>query len=481
MMRATAIAGLALALLVSMPAGAAEPAWWTQQKRQCGLAPNLAYNIWVAQGSPCAGAYRPPPDPRAALRNRVQALAAANPGLVDAAAMAQTDLWNDEAFAGLVGRIHHDLWRTYSDSEAVTAGWSRVTGYYAPHLARLEAFASSLDSRRADLVPAQYVDALDHAQGAEAAAQQALAQTRQRVANESLGATFSAALWEDARNRALALLRARLPREAGLPAVTDENGAGAPMDRLHVPAAPFHEPWLGSEPMPLQAAEGVIAPDWNPDGFRQAVPMPEPPLPDTLDDRVSAVESLAAQARAAQSRAAAAAADGRQIEERYRSYLQIAQRAEDAIAQMQTATDLSQRRATWLEAARRNAEVKVRNAVWARVYATGKALVWSTVASRIVPDALAGLAHAGPAEKARKIKALVDQVRSIEGDFELYSAQAARVLAEGSPAEARHLLDAVWGASRADGRETMEKALDAADAPAALGEGWRRLLGDPEP
>lgn len=32
---------------------AAEPAWWTQQKRNCGLSPGLAYNTWVAQGSPC--------------------------------------------------------------------------------------------------------------------------------------------------------------------------------------------------------------------------------------------------------------------------------------------------------------------------------------------------------------------------------------------------------------------------------------------
>ena len=31
----------------------AEPAWWTQQKKDCGLPASLAYNTWVAQGSPC--------------------------------------------------------------------------------------------------------------------------------------------------------------------------------------------------------------------------------------------------------------------------------------------------------------------------------------------------------------------------------------------------------------------------------------------
>jgi hypothetical protein len=32
---------------------ASEPAWWTQQKSNCGLPSSLDYNTWVAQGSPC--------------------------------------------------------------------------------------------------------------------------------------------------------------------------------------------------------------------------------------------------------------------------------------------------------------------------------------------------------------------------------------------------------------------------------------------
>jgi hypothetical protein len=40
------VAGVALA-------GAAEPAWWTQQKIDCGLPSSLAYNDWVAAGCPC--------------------------------------------------------------------------------------------------------------------------------------------------------------------------------------------------------------------------------------------------------------------------------------------------------------------------------------------------------------------------------------------------------------------------------------------
>jgi hypothetical protein len=32
---------------------AQEPAWWTQQKKDCNLDPKLAYNTWVAKGEPC--------------------------------------------------------------------------------------------------------------------------------------------------------------------------------------------------------------------------------------------------------------------------------------------------------------------------------------------------------------------------------------------------------------------------------------------
>ncbi len=41
---------------VSSGALAGEPQWWTDQKRQCGLSPSLAYNTWVQQGSPCNNA-----------------------------------------------------------------------------------------------------------------------------------------------------------------------------------------------------------------------------------------------------------------------------------------------------------------------------------------------------------------------------------------------------------------------------------------
>lgn len=169
------------------------------------------------------------------------------------------------------------------------------------------------------------------------------------------------------------------------------------------------------------------------------------------------------------------------MEERYRSYAKIAEKGQAAGAQVDAETNLAKSRLNWLAAARRNAEVKVRNALWQRVYATSKALVWRAMNERVVPDALKGLSDAAPVEKARKYKALVDQILSIEGDFELYSPQAAEVLAHGSPAEAQHVLDGVWGTSRAEGRETMRKALDAADAPESLRKAWGRLVGDDAP
>ena len=39
--------------LSNFSAIAAEPAWWTQQKIDCGLPSSLAYEDWVAEGSPC--------------------------------------------------------------------------------------------------------------------------------------------------------------------------------------------------------------------------------------------------------------------------------------------------------------------------------------------------------------------------------------------------------------------------------------------
>jgi tetratricopeptide (TPR) repeat protein len=50
-MRALILFLFCLPLVISSYAG--EPAWWTQQKRDCGLSPSLAYNDWVAQGMPC--------------------------------------------------------------------------------------------------------------------------------------------------------------------------------------------------------------------------------------------------------------------------------------------------------------------------------------------------------------------------------------------------------------------------------------------
>jgi|SRR5688572_1166305 len=69
---------LAIAVLLCAgisPAQSAEPGWWTQRKRECGLPPNLAYNTWVNQGSPCPAASRtapgaPPASDNAAERQR---------------------------------------------------------------------------------------------------------------------------------------------------------------------------------------------------------------------------------------------------------------------------------------------------------------------------------------------------------------------------------------------------------------------------
>ncbi len=40
-------------LLAANVSVAQEPGWWTDLKAKCGMSPSMAYNDWVAQGSPC--------------------------------------------------------------------------------------------------------------------------------------------------------------------------------------------------------------------------------------------------------------------------------------------------------------------------------------------------------------------------------------------------------------------------------------------
>jgi hypothetical protein len=48
-------AGVVFTFFLFISLASSEPAWWTQQKRDCGLSPSLAYNDWAAQGYPCNG------------------------------------------------------------------------------------------------------------------------------------------------------------------------------------------------------------------------------------------------------------------------------------------------------------------------------------------------------------------------------------------------------------------------------------------
>ena len=47
--RIISVVMLSIVCLASAPAMAAEPAWWTQQKRDCNLPSNLAYNNWKGE------------------------------------------------------------------------------------------------------------------------------------------------------------------------------------------------------------------------------------------------------------------------------------------------------------------------------------------------------------------------------------------------------------------------------------------------
>ena len=74
-MRAALWVAVGIICFVSAPAMAGEPAWWTQQKRDCGLPSNLAYNNWDGKcnSSPGGSASTPSYDYEAARRAQAAA------------------------------------------------------------------------------------------------------------------------------------------------------------------------------------------------------------------------------------------------------------------------------------------------------------------------------------------------------------------------------------------------------------------------
>lgn len=68
---------LGIVCLASAPAMAAEPAWWTQQKRDCNLPSNLAYNNWGGECNSPSGNSSPAPSYNNAAAQQAQAAAAA--------------------------------------------------------------------------------------------------------------------------------------------------------------------------------------------------------------------------------------------------------------------------------------------------------------------------------------------------------------------------------------------------------------------
>ncbi len=75
-MRAVLWATLGIVCLASAPTMAGEPAWWTQQKRNCGLPSNLAYNNWDGKCNSSRGGSTSAPSYDYEAARRAQAAAA---------------------------------------------------------------------------------------------------------------------------------------------------------------------------------------------------------------------------------------------------------------------------------------------------------------------------------------------------------------------------------------------------------------------
>lgn len=107
---------LIIACLVSVPAMAAEPAWWTQQKSDCNLPSNLAYNNWDGECNSTRGSSSPAPGYDYGAAQRAQAAA-------DAAAEKQKEA-DREAREKLAEKEKADFFRRRDEGASMLKGSS---------------------------------------------------------------------------------------------------------------------------------------------------------------------------------------------------------------------------------------------------------------------------------------------------------------------------------------------------------------------
>lgn len=87
---------LGIVCVASVPSNAAEPAWWTQQKRDCGLPSNLAYNNWDGRCNSAGSTSAPSANAEAA--RRAQEEAAAEAERIERERLAEEKRQKDAAF-----------------------------------------------------------------------------------------------------------------------------------------------------------------------------------------------------------------------------------------------------------------------------------------------------------------------------------------------------------------------------------------------
>jgi hypothetical protein len=281
------------------PVQAQEPAWWTQQKRDCGLSPSLAYNTWVAQGSPCnrGGDSPPPPDLFQLSVARYEAVLArlrAYPRV------------SDRVSQRPASQTREELSRQADDLFVQTAFWFDRLAYdsarLVPQTNEYEAFLQTLYARerdskvRAATLPAELRVANEKLALALAGAE---AQERLVASVEAVADRLHERA-ERAATECVQWLTVASPREVLL--VSAQTLAGrktAGREPLSVPVEPFDV----NATRPLQA---IPLNPGRPPGPRTAPP-------GTLDDKIAATEALIPQI----------AAVTEQYEERERNFLKV--------------------------------------------------------------------------------------------------------------------------------------------------------------
>ena len=214
-----------------------------------------------------------------------------------------------------------------------------------------------------------------------------------------------------------------------------------------------------------------------PDPTGHFMPAAETPLPADLTARVAELEQLAQEAHANVRDLQAAKGEADILRQNYDSTSRQVESGEAAVKSGTRELDyLTKYNSGYLSSALASAQESQRFNGWIKVGSAIRAVVWDVASEKIIMPAIQQLPHYSAIDRANKAASLTRQVLSLEQNFELLSASAADVLALGSASDTENVMEQVFGSSREQMHDTVDKALDLIEAPPAAYKGWKAFF-----